>query len=133
MTTSTTNNLETCRKFSRTLFVPTPIGGGSNGYIYLLESVAEYTTRTGGTGYTEAVHPRAIDFTVATTNAQIVRVKRMRATDLEIETFHTHEGVRARLRKIIIANVPAKIFVGLEDAESGLDKFETRRLLETIK
>ena len=107
-------NLETCQKFSRTLFnvacaVPSPIGGGSNGHIYLLESVAEYTTRTGGTSYTKAVHPGAIDFTGATTNAQIARVKETRATDLE--TFHTQEGVRVGLRKIIFANVPAKILV----------------------
>ena len=34
---------------------------------------------------------------------------------------------------MIIANVPAKILLELEDAESVLDKVEPQRLLETIK
>ena len=129
-------NLETYRKFSSSMFnaahaVPSTVGGGNHGHIYLLESTAVYTTRMGGTSYTEVVHPGAIDFTKATTNTQIARVKETRATDLE--TYSTQKGVRAGLRKIIIVNVPAKILVELEDMESGLDKVEPWRLLETIK
>ena len=56
---------------------------------------------------------------------------RSRATDLE--TYNTQEGFPAGLRKIIIANVPAKILVELENTESGLDEVKPRRLLETIK
>ena len=93
-------NLETCRKFSRTLFnaartAPSPIGGGSNGHVYLLESVTEYTTRMGGTNYTKSVHPGAIDFTGATANTQLARVKETRVTNLE--NFHTQEDARAGL------------------------------------
>ena len=129
-------NSETYRKFSRSITnaaraVPSLIGGGGHGHIFLTEEGLAYTARTGGTGYTEAVHPGAIDFTGATTNAQIARVKETRATDLE--TFNTQEGARAGLRKLIIANVPAKILVELEDADSGLDEVESRRLLATIK
>jgi len=129
-------NLEVFRKFNHTVVnaaraVPSSVGGGANGHIYLLETDAAYTTRTDGTGYTEAGQPGPIDFTGSTTNAQIVRVKETRATDLE--THNTQEGVRAGLRKIIIANVPAKILVEHEDAESGLDEVEPRVLLATIK
>ena len=127
---------ETFRKFSRSITnaaraVPSLIGGGSNGDIFLTKDVLAYTVRTGGTGYAEAVHPGAIDFTEATTNAQIARVKETRARDLK--TFNTQEGVRAGLCKLIIAIVPAKILVELEDAESGLDVVDPRRLLATIK
>ena len=129
-------NSETFRKFSRSTTsavpaLPSPIGGGSHGHIFLTEDVAAYTVRTGGTGYTEAVHTGAIDFTGAGTNAQIARVKKTRATDLE--TFNTQESACAGLRKLIIANVPAKILVELEDADSGLDDVEPRHLLATIK
>ena len=104
---------------------------GNNRPIFLLETVAAYTTRIGRTGYTKAVHPDAIDFTRATTNAQIARVKEMHATDLK--TYTTQEGARAGLHKIIVPNVPAKILVELEGAESGLDEVEPRDLLTTIK
>ena len=129
-------NLETYQKFSRSIFnvaraVPFTAGGGNHGHIYLLESTAVYTTHTGGTSYTKAVHPGFIDFSGATTNTQIVRVKETRVTDLE--TYNTQKGVRAGLRKITIVSVPTKILVELEDAESGLDKVKPRRLLETIK
>ena len=120
-------NLETYQKFSRSMYndaraVPSTVGGGSHGHIYLLESTAVYITRTDETSYTKAVHPGAIDFIGATTNAQIARVKETRAADLE--TYNTQEGVWAGLRKIIIANVPAKILVELEDAESGMDEVD---------
>ena len=59
--------------------------------------------RTGGTGYIEAVHPGATDFTGTTANTQIARVKETRAADLEM--FNTQEGTCAGLRKLIIANV----------------------------
>ena len=58
-------------------------------------------------------------------------LREMRAADLE--TYNTQEGVRAGLRKIIVANVPTKILVEYEDAESGLDEVEPRTLLETIR
>ena len=127
---------ETYRKFSRSITnaaraVPSLIGDGSHGHIFLIEEDLTYTVRTGGTGYAKAVHPGAIDFTGATTNTQIARVKEMRAADLE--TYNTQESARAGLRKMIIVNVPAKILVELEDAESGLDEVKPRRLLETIK
>ena len=129
-------NRKTYRKFARSIVdsaraIQSPIGEGSNGRIYLLESVAAYTTRTGRTDYTKAAHPGAIDFTGATANAQIARIKETRTTDLE--TYHTQECVRAGLRKIIVANVPAKILVGHKNAESGLDEVEPCDLLETIR
>ena len=80
---------------------------------------------TGGTGYTKAVHPDAIDFTWATTNAQIARVKETHTTDLE--TYNNQEGVRAGLCKLTITNVPAKILVVPEDTEPGLDKVKPLR------
>ena len=43
------------------------------------------------------------------------------------------EGARAGLRKLIIANVPAKILIELKDAKSELDEVEPRPLLSTIK
>ena len=129
-------NSETFRKFSRSTTsavpaLPSPIGGGSHGHIFLLEDVAAYTVHTGGTGYTKTVHPGAIDFTGATTNAQIARIKETRATDFE--TYSAQEGARASLRKLIVANVPAKILVELKDADSALDEVEPQRLPETIK
>ena len=129
-------NSETFRKFSRSIAnaahgVPSTFGGGNHGHIFLVEDTTAYTARTDGTGYTEAVHLVAINFTGTTTNAQIARVKEKRATDLE--TYNTQEGARAGLRKLIIANVPAKILMELEDAESGLDEVGPRRLLATIK
>ena len=74
---------ETFRKFSRSITnaaraVPSLIGGGSHGHIFLTEEDLAYTARTGGTGYTETVHPGAIDFTGATTNTQIARVRSTR-------------------------------------------------------
>ena len=111
--------------------LPSPIGGGSHGHIFLLDDVTAYTARTGGTGYIEAIQPVAIDFTGATTNAEIACVKETRATDLE--TYNTQEDARAGLRKLIIANVPAKILVELEDAESGLDEVKPRRLIAAVK
>ena len=67
--------------------LPTTIGGGNHGHIFLLESHAAYTTRTSGTDYTKAAHPGAINFTGATTNAQIARAKDVHATSLE--TYNT--------------------------------------------
>ena len=69
-------SLEDYRHFLRSVnnaarALPTTIGGGDHGHIFLLESHTDYTTRTGGTDYVEAAHPGAIDFTGATTNAQI--------------------------------------------------------------
>ena len=81
--------------------------------------------------YTEDVYPGAIDFTGVTTNAQIARAKETRATDLNM--YNTQEGARAGLRKLIIANVLAKILVKLEDAGSGLDEVEPWRLLAAVK
>lgn len=129
-------NLKAFCKFNRTVVnvvraVSSSVGGGDNEHIYLLESVAAYTTQTVGTGYREAFQPGAIDFTDATTSAQISRVKETCATDPK--TYNTQEGVRVGLHKIIVANVPAKILVEIKDAESGLDKVEPRTLLETIK
>ena len=76
-------NRETYRKFACSIInaacaVPSPIGGGNNGHIYFLESVAAYTTHTSGTGYTKATHLGAINFTGATTNAQVARIKDIR-------------------------------------------------------
>ena len=51
----------------------------------------------------------------------------------DLETYNTQEGARAGFRKIIVANVPAKILVELKDAKSGLDEAEPRNLLATIK
>ena len=129
-------NSETFRKFSLSITnaacaLPSQNGSGSHGHIFLTEDVAAYTVRTGGTGYTKVVHPGIIYFTGATTNAQIARVKKTRATDLE--TFNTQEDARAGLRKLIIVNVTSKILVELENADSGLDEVEPRRLLATIK
>ena len=100
--TSVNYNLEFFCKFNRSIVnavceLLSTIGGVNNGHIFLLETVATYTTRTSRTGFTEAVHPGAIDFTGSTTNAQIARVKDTRATDLE--TYNTQEGARAGLRK----------------------------------
>ena len=129
-------SLEDYRHFLRSVnnaarALPTTIGGGGHGHIFLLESHTDYTTRTGGTDYVEAAHPGAIDFTGATTNAQIARAKDVHATSLEV--YNTQEGARAGLRKIIVANTPPRILVELEDPDSGLDEVEPRRLLELLK
>ena len=129
-------NLKTYQKFSCTVLnavraVPSTVDSGNNKHIYLLESVAVYIAHTGGTSYTKAVNPGTIYFTRATTNAQITGVKETRMTDLE--TYNTQEGVRAGLRKSIVAHMPGNILVELEDTESNLDEVEPRRLLETIK
>ena len=47
--------------------------------------------------------------------------------------YKTQEGARAGLRELIIANIPAKILVVHEDAESRLDEVEPCELLATIK
>ena len=72
--TSVDYNQETFRKFNRSITnaargLPSTIGDGNHGHIFLLEDVTAYTTRTGRTGYTKAAHPGTIDFTRATTNA----------------------------------------------------------------
>ena len=120
-------NLEAFRKSRCTVInavraIPSTIGGGDNGHIFLLEFAPTYTTRAGGTDCIKTTHPGAIDFTGATTNAQIARVKEMCTTALE--TYNKQEGVRAGLRKIIIVNVPAKLLVQHGDAESGLNEVE---------
>ena len=132
---STDFNSEEFRKFKRSVLgaaraVPSTVGGGAHGHIYLLEDDAAYNARA-GVGYTEAVHPGAIDYTGATSNAQIARVKDTHVTD--VERFNTQEGVRTGLRKTIIANVPPELLVIHEDPESGLDEVEPRVLLATIE
>ena len=102
--------------------VPSRIGGGAHGQVFLLENVATYTTRTGSTGYTEPTHPGDIDFTGTTTNGQIAQVKETGA--MALESFNTQEGVRAVLRKIIITNVLLKLLFVHEDAESRLDEVD---------
>ena len=87
-------------------------GGGENGHIFLLKSIATYSTCTGGKGYTEATHPDDVDFTGAITNAQIANVKGTRTTALE--TYNTQ--VDTGLRKISIANVPANLLIQHEIA-----------------
>ena len=67
-------NLETFRMFNRSIInaalgLLSTIGSRNNIHIFLLETVATYTTYTGGIGYTKAIHPGAIDFTGAPTNA----------------------------------------------------------------
>ena len=132
---STDFNREDFRKFKRSALnaaraVPSSIGGGAHGHIFLLEDAAAYIART-GVGYTEAVRPGPVDYTGATTNAQIARVKDTRLAN--VETFNTQEGVRTGLRKAIIANVPAELLVVHEDPDSGLDEVEPRVLLATIE
>ena len=110
--------------------LPTTIGGGNHRHIYLLELHAAYTTCTSGTDNTEAVHPGTIDFTGATTNAQIARAKDTHATSLE--TYNTQEGARAGLIKVIVANVPAKILVEIKDMDLGLDEVKSSRAVSLI-
>ena len=81
--------------------------------------------------YTKATDPGDINFTRAATNYQIARVKETRTATLE--SYNTQEGARAGLRKVIIADVPAKLLVVPEDAESGLDEVKPSTLLKTIE
>ena len=111
--------------------VPTDIGGGGHGHIYLLEDHPNYTTRTGGVDYVEAVRPGPLDLTGATTNAAIARAKETRTAALE--AHNTQEGARTGLRKKIIANAPRALFVALEDTDSLLDEVEPRVLMAALK
>ena len=129
-------NSEHFRKFYRSIVnavrpVPTEIGGGGHGHIYLLEDHATYVARTGGVDFVEAVHPGQLDFVGITTNAGIARIKEARTAALE--AHNTHEGVRTGIRKKIIANVPARLLVALEDAKSGLDEVDPRVLIAALK
>ena len=100
--------------------VPSIIEGGDSRHIYLLESRLHQSHAPGN-----------INFTGATANAQTVRVNETCATTLD--SYNTQESAHAILHKIIIANVPAKLLVVHEDADSGLDEIEPRTLLETIE
>ena len=111
--------------------VPTDIAGGGHGHIYLLEDHANYTTRTGGVDWIEAVRPGPLDLTGVTTNAGIARAKETRTAALE--AHNTQEGARTGLRKKIIANTPRALFVALEDADSLLDEVEPRVLMAALK
>ena len=129
-------NSEHFRKFYRSIVnavrpVPTEIGGGGHGHIYLLKDHAAYVARTGGVDFVEAVQPGQLDFVGITTNAGIARIKEARTAALE--AHNTQEGVRTGIRKKIIANVPARLLVALEDAESGLDEVDPRVLIAALK
>ena len=107
------------RKFQRSISntacaVPSTIGGGGHRHIFLLEDIATFSLRTDGTGYTEVPHSGPINFTGATTNAHLARVKETRMTALE--TYNTQEGAHAGLRKQIINTVPGKLLAVHEDA-----------------
>ena len=129
-------NVEHFRKFYRSVVntarpVPTEIGGGGHGHIYLLEDHATYMLQTGGVDWVEAVRPGPLDFTGITTNAGIARIRETRSADLE--SHGTQEGARTGLCKKIIFNVPGSLLVALEDAQSGLDKVDPCVLIAALK
>ena len=93
--------------------VPTTVGGGAHGHIYLLESVTEYTAKGVDAGYTKAPAPTGITFTTGATAAVLTQEKE-NAVD-KAETYHTQEGSWVGLHKAIPTNVPRETIIELVD------------------
>ena len=83
--------------------MPTTVGGGAYGHIYLIENAAEYAKRVPA-GYTEAPAPTGITYTNGATDAALAQEKEDAVA--ASETYHIQEGSRVGLRKAILANVP---------------------------
>lgn len=129
-------NAEHFRKFNHSMVniarpIPTEIGGGGHGHIYLLEDHVTYMARTGGVDYVEAVRPGALDFTGITTNAGIARIKEARTAALE--AHNTQERARTGLRKKIICHILVALPVAIEDTDSGLEEVDPRILMAALK
>jgi hypothetical protein len=131
---STEYTEEEARKLKRSLVaaakgVPTTVGGGAHGHVYLLESAAEYAKRVAA-GYTEAPAPTGVIYTDGDTGAALAQEKEDAVA--KAETYHTQEGSRMGLRKAILANVPRETIIELVDPESEFDEVEPRELLAVI-
>ena len=64
--------------------VPTMVGGGAHGHIYLLESVAEYTAKRVDAGYTKLPAFTGITFTSGATAAVLAQKKETAVAKAEI-------------------------------------------------
>ena len=109
--------------------LPTPIGGGENGHIFLFESLARYTTRT-GSGFTKATSPGAMKFT-GTSNGALSQEKLDHA--IAEETYHVQEGAKTGIRKTIVASAPHEAIAELEDPKTRFNKVDPRKLLVLIE
>ena len=109
--------------------VPTTVGGGAHGHVYIIKDTAEYAKRVPA-GYTEAPAPTGITYTTGATGAALAQEKEDAVA--AAETYHTQEGSRAGLRKAILANVPRETIIELVDPESEFDEVEPRELLAVI-
>ena len=122
------------QKFKRSLFaaeksIPSTIGGGAHGHLYVLMYAASYNVRT-TVSYTKATNPETVTFSPGADAFALAQEKVNHSVTAEL--FHTQEGVVLALRKAIIVNVPKDIIIELKDPEYDYDEVHSQTLLAHI-
>ena len=110
--------------------MPTTVGGDAHGHVYLLKSVATYTTKRAAGNYTEAPAPAGITYTSGATGAVLAQEKEDAMSKAEV--YHTQKGSRVGLRIAILVNVPRETIIELVDPESKVNEVKPCTLLEVI-
>ena len=115
--------------------VPTKIAGraGAHGHTYLVESDAVFTARS-GEAPNPAANPGALSYTtgVDAANRSTTMAQEREDHEANLECFHTQEGVKIGLRKVIIDSVPKELIVELEDEDTFYDEVAPRDLIAAV-
>lgn len=111
--------------------VPTTIGEGLHGHMWLLESNADYQARSNCTAMaasTPTAHP---SYDPNDTSAMIATKKAEHQTLVEL--FHTQEGCKQGLRQQIVRNVPDDAIIELKDPEYGYANMDPEELMQHLQ
>ena len=113
--------------------VPTTLCGGTTGHAFIILDAASLDLLVGtATTRTFAVAPSTIPAYDPTDSATQVAIKEA-AWHSIIELFHTQEGCKEGLKKLIIKNVPSNAIVELEDEEFGFESVTPLELMEHLE
>ena len=115
--------------------VPTKIAGaaGAHGHTYIAKSDAAFRTRS-DTNPAPATNPGALQYTIGVAEAERATTMAQERENhrVALEIFHTQEGVKIGLRKVILNSVPKELVVELEDEDTFFDEVEPRDLIAAV-
>jgi hypothetical protein len=113
--------------------VPTTLCGGSTGHAFIILDAASFDLLVGtATTRTFVVSPSTIPTYNPSDSATQVAIKEA-AWHSTIELFHTQEGCKEGLKKLIIKNVPSNAIMELEDEEFGFESVTPLQLMEHLE
>jgi len=113
--------------------VPTTLCGGTTGHAFIILDDAGLVLLAGtATTRTFAVAPSTTPAYDASDSATQVAIKEA-AWHSTIELFHTQEGCKEGLKKLIIKNVPSNAIMELEDEEFGFELVTPLELMQHLE